>query len=70
MASTCRQSLPILRYVGSDLEVDMLDIAHHLERDEENCSGWRVRVAAELEQLQQELYALELDLAQPLRHSA
>ena len=37
------------------LKRGLLEIAHSLERDEEDCSGWRVRVTTELELLQQEL---------------
>ena len=48
----------------------MLDVAHQLEQDELAAGSSRLDVRRELEQLKQDLYALELELAQPVRLSA
>ena len=53
-----------------DLERDIPGIALQLEQDEEQAHPRRQQVARELEQLRQELYALELELAQPVRCTA
>lgn len=57
-------------YAALDLEQEMLDIARQLEQDEAGVGDWRQRVARELEQLREELYALELELAQSVRLTA
>ena len=57
-------------FTALDLEGDMLDIAQQLEQDEEQAHPRRLQVARELEQLRQELYALELELAQSVRLTA
>ena len=57
-------------FAALDLEIDMLDIAAQLEQDECAAKPQRLDVRRELEQLQQELYALELELAQSVRLTA
>ncbi len=57
-------------FANLDLEADMLDVAHQLEQDELAAGSSRLDVRRELEQLKQDLYALELELAQPVRLSA
>lgn len=53
-----------------DLEADVMDIAAQLEQDEAEVETWRLDVRRELEQLKQDLYALELELAQSVRLTA
>jgi len=53
-----------------DLEADLVDIVEQLQQDEAEAQSWRLDVRLELEQLKQDLYALELELAQSLRLSA
>jgi hypothetical protein len=57
-------------FASLDLEGDVMDIAHQLEQDESAAATWRLDVRRELEQLKQDLYALELELAQSVRLSA
>lgn len=57
-------------FAALDLEADVMDIAEQLEQDEAAVETWRLDVRRELEQLKQDLYALELELAQPVRLSA
>lgn len=53
-----------------DLEGDVADIAAQLEQDEAEVETWRLDVRRELEELKQDLYALELELAQSVRLTA
>ena len=57
-------------FAALDLEQDPLDIATQIEQEEELAGGWRHRVQDELEQLKDDLMALELQLAEPARLSA
>ena len=57
-------------FANLDLEEDVMDIAHQLEEDEGLAQTWRLDVRRELEQLKQDLYALELELAQSVRLTA
>lgn len=57
-------------FAALDLEGDVMDIAAQLEQDETKAETWRLDVRRELEQLKQDLYALELELAQSVRLSA
>ena len=57
-------------FVALNLEADMLDVAQKLEQDEAAAGAFRLDVRRELEELKQDLYALELELAQSLRLSA
>lgn len=57
-------------FAALELDGDVLDIAEQLERDEAEVETWRLDVRRELEQLKQDLYALELELAQSVRLSA
>ncbi len=53
-----------------DLELDPMEVATLIELESERTGGIRQQVQAELEALQQELYALELALLPPQRLSA
>ena len=53
-----------------DLERDPLDIATQIEEEAEIASFWKACVQSELEQLQQDIYALELEVSQPAKVSA
>ena len=61
-------------FAALDLEADLVDIVEQLQlqlqQDEAEAQSWRLDVRLELEQLKQDLYALELELAQSLRLSA
>ncbi|TDG13496.1 hypothetical protein E2F43_08125 [Seongchinamella unica] len=57
-------------FTSLDLEGDMLDVALQLEQDDAAASPLRPKVRRELEELKQELYALELELAQSERLTA
>ncbi len=57
-------------FAALDLEADLVDIVEQLQQDETEAQSWRLDVRLELEQLKQDLYALELELAQSLRLSA
>ena len=59
-------------FAALDLEADLVDIVEQLQlqQDEAEAQDWRLDVRLELEQLKQDLYALELELAQSLRLSA
>lgn len=57
-------------FTALDLAADPLDIATRIERDADETRDLRVRVDAELTQLQDDLMALELQLAEPRRLSA
>ena len=57
-------------FAALDLEADMLDIAEQLEQDASPASTRRLDVRRDLEELKQDLYALELELAQSVRLTA
>lgn len=61
-------------FAALDLEADLVDIVEQLQlqlqQDEAEAQSWRLDVRLELEQLKQDLSALELELAQSLRLSA
>ena len=57
-------------FAALDLEQDPLDVATRIELDEERAGAWRHRVQDELEALRDDLLALELQLAEPVRLSA
>ena len=57
-------------FANLDLEADPLDIATTIEQAEDTAHPWQARVTSELERLQQDLQALELQLAEPPRLSA
>ena len=57
-------------FASLDLNQDALDVAHQLETEEESCGDWRAVATRELEQLRQELYELELEVAQSGRLTA
>lgn len=57
-------------FASLDLEQDPLEIATHIEMEEELACSWRHRVQDELEQLKDDLMALELRLAEPARLTA
>ena len=57
-------------FASLDLEADILDIAHQLETEQEDTGEWRAMATLELEQMRQELYELELEVAQSLRLTA
>lgn len=50
-----------------DLEQDPLEVAALLEQDAESAHPWQACVREELHSLQQDLYALELQLAEPVK---
>lgn len=53
-----------------DLDLDPLDIATRIEQESAVLHPWRESVQAELERLQQDLYSLELQLAEPAKLTA
>lgn len=57
-------------FASLDLDRDMLDVAHQLETEDAASGDWRALATHELEQLRQELYELELEVAQSLRLTA
>ena len=57
-------------FASLDLDEDPLDVATRIELEEERSLAWRHRVQDELEQLKDDLMALELQLAEPARLSA
>ncbi|QFU75308.1 hypothetical protein EY643_06385 [Halioglobus maricola] len=57
-------------FANLDLERDPMDIATEIEESQEIANFWKAWVQSELEQLQQDIYALELELAQPMQASA
>ncbi len=57
-------------FAALDLAADLLDIATRIEQDADRSSSLRARVEVELAQLQDDLMALELQLAEPTRLSA
>lgn len=59
-------------FAALHLEADLVDIVEQLQlqQDEAEAQSWPLDVRLELEQLKQDLYALELELAQSLRLSA
>lgn len=57
-------------FTALDLSADPLDTASRIERDSDRSSDLCARVEAELTRLQDDLVALELQLAEPRRLSA
>ncbi len=57
-------------FAALDLAAEPLDIATAIELAEESTQPWQSRVRAELEQLKQDLFELELQLSEPERLSA
>lgn len=57
-------------FAALDLDADPLDIATAIEETEMAAQPWQNRVRDELERLNQDLYSLELQLAEPSRLSA
>lgn len=57
-------------YASLDLDRGMLEIAHRLETDVHAAGKWRSLATRELEEMREELYELELELAQSVRLSA